>query len=83
MQDGVENVAIAGSRHGQSAQEADIGQDETQKPDQTCVCTYEFQEWKAVTEKMINNIGTTEQLVKCEETWKDVEKEPCDPWRKK
>lgn len=39
-QDGVEDVAIAGGHYRQSAQEADVGQDETQKLDQTCVCTY-------------------------------------------
>ena len=75
----MEDVNTAGSRHRQSAQEADIGQDETQKLDQTCVCTYESQEWKAITEEMINDIGTTEWLLNCEETWNDVEKEPCDP----
>ena len=79
MQDGVEDVTIAGSRHRQSAQEADVGQDETQKLDQTCVCTYESQEWKAITEEMINDIGTTEWLLKYDGTWNGYKKESHDP----
>lgn len=43
------------------------------------VSRYEFQEWKAVTEEMINDIGTTEWLLKYDGTWNGYKKESHDP----